>query len=255
MIIFVEAGRRVESPEVRMSIPEDRIMGPGEDAILFGPFRLLPTRRLLLEAGKPVRLGSRALDLLIALVERPGELLSKDELMARVWPDVTVTESKLKVQVAALRDGRDGNRYLLAVFGRGYSFVGSVTLAAGRQRAAPTAAALARLIGRPDDLGFTAKAFRSAEDFLKFNRLQGTSCLIADMRMPGVTGLELHNPLAASGNVIPTIPITAFPDERDRTRALQAGVICYLAEPFAEDDLLTCINSALERREADGRRS
>jgi DNA-binding winged helix-turn-helix (wHTH) protein len=69
----------------------------------FGPFHVLPIQRLLLEGDLLPRLGSRALDLLVALVERAGELVSKGELMARVWPDTLVEESNLRVQVAALR--------------------------------------------------------------------------------------------------------------------------------------------------------
>ena len=78
----------------------------------FGPFRFFPARQLLLEGETPVRLGSRALEILAALVERPGELVSKDELTARVWPNTVVEESNLKVNVAALRralgEGRPG---------------------------------------------------------------------------------------------------------------------------------------------------
>jgi FixJ family two-component response regulator len=102
-------------------------------------------------------------------------------------------------------------------------------------------------------MGFVAEAFERAEDFLKSNQLHSTSCLIADMRMPGMTGLELHSRLVRSGNSIPTILITAFPDDRDRSHALKAGVICYLAKPFKDDDLLACVRSALEfddRRES-----
>jgi FixJ family two-component response regulator len=95
-------------------------------------------------------------------------------------------------------------------------------------------------------MGFIAEAFERPEDFLKSNRLHSTSCLIADVRMPGMTGIELHSRLVGSGYMIPTILITAFPDERDRSRALKAGVICYLAKPFKDDDLLACVRSALE---------
>ena len=97
-----------------------------------------------------------------------------------------------------------------------------------------------------DSMGFIAEPFERADDFLQSNRLHSTSCLISDVRMPGMTGLELHNRLVESGNVIPTILITAFPNDRDRERALQAGVKCYLTKPFNEDDLLACIRSALE---------
>ena len=106
-----------------------------------------------------------------------------------------------------------------------------------------------------DSMGFIAEPFERADDFLKSNRLHSTSCLISDVRMPGMTGLELHNRLVESGNVIPTILITAFPNDRDRERALQAGVKCYLTKPFNEDDLLACIRSALEYHGAGGRES
>jgi FixJ family two-component response regulator len=99
-------------------------------------------------------------------------------------------------------------------------------------------------------LGYVAVAFECAEDLLKSKRRRGLSCLIADVQMPGMTGVELHNRLVASGEPIPTVLITAFPDERSRERALQAGVIGYLTKPFSEDDLLACIRSTLGRREA-----
>ncbi len=96
-------------------------------------------------------------------------------------------------------------------------------------------------------MGFAAEAFASAEDFLKSDTLHNTSCLIADVQMPGMTGLELHKRLVESGNLIPTILVTAFPNDRDRRRALQEGVICYLTKPFSEDDLVACMRSTLER--------
>jgi FixJ family two-component response regulator len=101
-------------------------------------------------------------------------------------------------------------------------------------------------------LGYVAMAFECAEDLLKSRRRRNVSCLIADVQMPGMSGFELHNRLVASGEPIPTILITAFPDERSRKRALQADVIGYLTKPFSEDELLACIRSTLERREAGG---
>ena len=101
--------------------------------VSFGPFRLLPTQFLLLEDDKPVSLGSRALEILTVLLEHPGELVSKQELMARVWPNVFVEPANLAVHMSALRrmlrDGRDGNRFIINVPGRGYSFVASVAVA------------------------------------------------------------------------------------------------------------------------------
>src|SRR5258707_1302936 len=105
-----------------------------ERAISFGSFRLLPSQRLLLEGGQPVRLGSRALDLLAVLAENPGRVVPKEELIARVWPKVFVEDSNLKIQVSALRrvlgDGQGGNRYIVTVPGRGYEFVFPVGLTA-----------------------------------------------------------------------------------------------------------------------------
>ena len=93
--------------------------------------------------------------------------------------------------------------------------------------------------------GYVAASAASAEEFMGSRDVHGTSCLIADMQMPGMTGLELHQRLSAVGKGIPTILITAYPDERVRGRALAQGVIGYLAKPFGEDDLLACIRSAL----------
>ena len=94
-------------------------------------------------------------------------------------------------------------------------------------------------------LGYRVEAVASAQEFLSSRNGRRASCVIADMQMPGMTGLELHQRLLASGNPIPTILITAYPDNGVRERALAAGVIGYLSKPFEQDDLLTCIRSAL----------
>jgi FixJ family two-component response regulator len=94
-------------------------------------------------------------------------------------------------------------------------------------------------------IGFVAEAFERANDFLNSTHLHRTSCLIADVQMPGMTGLELYDHLVMSGNVIPTILITAFPNTRDRVRAQRTGVDCYLTKPFNECELLACIRKAL----------
>jgi DNA-binding winged helix-turn-helix (wHTH) protein len=98
----------------------------------FGPFRVLPRQFLLLEGDKRVPLGSRALEILIVLLERAGELVSKQELMGRVWPNIFVEPANLTVHISALRrllrDGRDGNRFIINIPGRGYRFVASVAV-------------------------------------------------------------------------------------------------------------------------------
>jgi predicted ATPase/DNA-binding winged helix-turn-helix (wHTH) protein len=102
-----------------------------ESAISFGPYRLLSAQRLLLEGDKPLRLGSRAFDILTALIERAGEVVSKEELIARAWPKTFVEEANLKIQVSALRralgDGQGDNRYVVNVVGRGYNFVAPIS--------------------------------------------------------------------------------------------------------------------------------
>ena len=99
--------------------------------------------------------------------------------------------------------------------------------------------------GLMKSLGYTSQAFASAEEFLNSRQLLRTSCLIADVQMPGMTGLELHRHLVASGKSVPTILITAFPDDSARDRALGDGVVCYLSKPFDENELLACIRSSV----------
>ena len=98
--------------------------------------------------------------------------------------------------------------------------------------------------GLMKSLGYAAEAFASAEEFLSSRQVPRTSCLIADVQMPGMTGLELYRHLVAAGKTIPTILITAFPDDRIRERALEDGVVGYLSKPFNENDLLACIHSS-----------
>ena len=99
-------------------------------AFSFGPFRIVPRARLLERDGSRIPVGSRAFDLLCVLVSRPGEVVSKGELMARVWPDLTVEESNLRVHITQIRrtlgDGQEGKRYVANVPGRGYCFVARV---------------------------------------------------------------------------------------------------------------------------------
>jgi FixJ family two-component response regulator len=94
--------------------------------------------------------------------------------------------------------------------------------------------------------GYAATAFASAEDFLRSDRLHDASCLISDVQMPGLTGVELQDRLAAAGNRMPVIFITAFPEERIRARALAAGACGFLAKPFSDDSLIGCLDKALK---------
>src|SRR6266852_3651766 len=136
-------------------------LGP---SFLFRSFELFPEQRLLLEGDNQVRLGSRAFDILAALVERAGEVVSKEELIARAWPQTIVEEANLKIQISALRralgDGQGGDRYVVTVPGQGYNFVAPVRRDEhSRVPLAPTSAppavhnlpfAAIRMIGRED---------------------------------------------------------------------------------------------------------
>jgi DNA-binding winged helix-turn-helix (wHTH) protein len=113
--------------------------GSAKDGVAFGPFRLFARERLLERNGEPVLVGGRALDILICLVEHAGEVVSKKDLMARVWADVTVGEGCVRFHVASLRkalgDGQSGARYVANVPGRGYCLVAPVSPVSDRAAA------------------------------------------------------------------------------------------------------------------------
>src|SRR6478736_9302739 len=119
------------------------------EAYLFGPFRLLVHQRELSAHGIPIPLGQRAFDILLVLVSRHGHLVTKDELMAEVWPGVIVEENNIQVHISALRKvlgtAGDGGRYLLTVAGRGYRFVVPVE----RESAAPPGTLTASVLDQP----------------------------------------------------------------------------------------------------------
>ena len=105
--------------------------------------------------------------------------------------------------------------------------------------------ATARLLG---SMGFSAQAFASAQEFLLSPRLRETSCLIADVEMPGMSGIELQDYLIAQGHETPIIFITAYPQDRIREQVMRAGAIDFLSKPFDEPRLLECVKRALTKR-------
>ena len=106
-------------------------------------------------------------------------------------------------------------------------------------------AAEARLL---TSMGFTVDAFASANEFLKSSRLDDTLCIVVDVEMPGMSGLELQDYLVARGVNIPIIFVTAFPEDRIRERAMKGGAVCFLSKPFNEAALLECVERTLKRR-------
>jgi FixJ family two-component response regulator len=100
-------------------------------------------------------------------------------------------------------------------------------------------------------LGHVVHTFASAEEFLQSSRLDDFACILADVQMPGMSGVQLQDHLHARGYVVPFIFFTAFPDEKTRAQALAAGAICYLTKPFGGDSLIQCLQAALETREGE----
>lgn len=100
--------------------------------------------------------------------------------------------------------------------------------------------------GLIESLGFRVSAFSSAADFLASAAVADTSCVIADVHMPQMSGVDLHRRLAEQGHPIPTILITAYPNQGVRDRALADGVVCYLIKPFDDDTLIECVRCALQ---------
>ena len=98
-------------------------------------------------------------------------------------------------------------------------------------------------------LGYNVEAFSSAADFLTSPRLSETACLIADVHMPAMTGTELYRHLIEGGHAIPTILVTAYPNDVDRARALNDGVVCYLRKPVDEKHLIRSLRTALQSGE------
>jgi FixJ family two-component response regulator len=96
-------------------------------------------------------------------------------------------------------------------------------------------------------LGYGTAAFDSAEAFLRSDRVSDTDCLITDVQMPGMTGIELQGRLLEQGHSLPVIFITAFPEMKQRAQALAAGAVGFLAKPFNDQNLITCLNEALAR--------
>jgi DNA-binding winged helix-turn-helix (wHTH) protein len=135
----------------------------GKQTVRFGPFQFAPNQRLLLESGKEVRIGNRALDILIVLIEQAGKVVTKEELIAYAWPNTIVEEINLRVHIAALRralgDGQTGSRYIVNIVGRGYSFVAPLIPQDAQSIATPKfshkhdlPASLTRMVGREADV-------------------------------------------------------------------------------------------------------
>src|SRR5271170_4606064 len=209
----------------------DRRSLQSNDVVSFGPFSLFAAERLLKKADEPIPLGDRALDLLIALAERAGEVVTHKELISTVWPDVTVEEGNLRFQMATLRkalgDGRDGVRYVSTVAGRGYCFVAPVTRSTAARTVPVTGIATtervqklpprpARMVGRDD----TVRALAEQLQVRRFVSIVGAGGIgkttvaisVAHALLDGFNGAVFFVDLAAltDAELVPTAVASAL---------------------------------------------
>ena len=239
------------------------------DVILrFGDFMVAPTARCLCFERKPVVVGSRAFDLLLVLMRGRGTILSKREIMERVWPDTIVEENCLRVHVAALRKalGHYGSA-IRTIPGRGYVWTAAVEVVAREgaaalcvapsagtvtPREAPTTRKWAAVIdddlgvreavcGLIESVGMAARAFGSIVDFLERCEPTEPACFVLDVRLPGRSGLDFLDDLAAQDVKIPTICISGFADVPMSVRAMKAGAREFLMKPLRHQDLIEAI--------------
>jgi len=108
------------------------------------------------------------------------------------------------------------------------------------------ASVLAALVGLIRSLGFITHSFPSARELLTSGVVRECACLISDIQMPEMSGIELQNALHAEGIAIPIVFVTAFPDERVQAKAIEAGAACVLQKPFAEESLVDCLQKVLK---------
>lgn len=219
---------------------------PDHSVYGFGRFQLLPSRQLLLRDGAPVRIGARAFDILTLLARRPGEIVSKTDLLKFGWPDTYVHESNLKVNVAALRRAlRDGDKvsYIATVAGRGYRFVVPVAAEPAARGPGPLTAnfrtlpELPRVIGRSGEIGGLAKA------------LAGARCVtIVGPGGVGKTTVAVavaHHVRASYPDGICFVDLSTVGDPRYATAAIAAGVG---ARQSSDDSLSEIIDALHDRR-------
>jgi predicted ATPase/DNA-binding winged helix-turn-helix (wHTH) protein len=218
----------MESTDAHRTVELDPGAG---DVVSFGPFRLKVGERLLLKGGAPISLGGRALDILIALVERAGDVVSRRELMDRVWPDVVVEEANLRVHLAGLRkalgDGQEGARYITNVPGRGYCFVAPVTRGSAVERPPSGAAGqalriparLGRMVGRDETVASLCQLIRTR----RFVSIVGPG----GMGKTTVAVAVAHELAGEFGNEVCFVDLSAIADPAYLTTAVASALGCY----------------------------
>jgi len=246
-------------------------MNPVERDIVFrfGGFAVAPTARYLCLDEKPVVVGSRAFDLLLALMAGRGTVLSKRELLERVWPDTVVEENCLRVHVAALRKALGHySSAIRTVPGRGYVWTATIEVTtledAKAVSALPGAGAVMTPCKTPalkqwaavidddrgvreavcsliESVGMAARPFASIGDFLEHSESTEPACFVLDVRLPGRSGLDFLDDLMAQQVKIPTICISGYADVPMSVRAMKAGAREFLLKPLRHQDLIEAI--------------
>jgi DNA-binding response OmpR family regulator len=255
--------------------------GEGAAVVTFRKFRAVPQSRALLADGEPVELGSRAFDLLMTLIEACGRLVTKDEIMGRVWPSTVVSENNVRVQIAALRRALGNDRDVIKTIpGRGYFFAAENVArqqamtarsdrsprdlrlsAASGERLEPEAATPVLVVVDDDphirealqgllrSVGFHVETFSSIEELLACERLIRPACLILDVWLPGRNGLDFHADLAKFNAGLPVIFMSGHADVPMSVQAMKAGAIEFLTKPVRHQDILNAIEAALRPTE------
>lgn len=227
-------------------------------------------RREAFRHDQPVRLGSRAFDLLECLLAAPQRLLTKDELIEAVWPDTVVEENNLHVQMSSLRKQLALDRDLLeTVAGRGYRLNLPVAQLASAKDHPPAVAqaddrspdwrGLATvhivddestvrngLVRQLRSAGFSALAYASAEAYLSTCSFEDPGCLLLDVRLSQSSGLDLQAELAQRGIKVPIVFMTGFGTIDLSVRAMKAGAVGFITKPFDESALFDSLQEALE---------
>jgi DNA-binding response OmpR family regulator len=260
--------------------------GSGDTIIRFGRFSVLPRARQLLLDGQPIELGSRAFDLLMLLIGACGTLVTKDEILSRVWPGAVVEENNLQVQMSALRKVLGEDREIIkTIHGRGYVFAVEVTtapaervaltspgpgpalpplgpapgarLTAPHDEAEPTVVIIdddeeirEALRGLLQSVGLRVELFASVHEFLSSDCPDNPGCLVLDVRLPGRSGLDFHDDLVKANVHLPVIFISGYADVPMSVRAMKAGAVEFLTKPVRHQDLLDAIQLAIDRDRA-----
>ncbi|WP_426230434.1 response regulator [Pararhizobium sp. DWP3-4] len=245
-----------------------------DGAIQFGRFCAIPHSRQLLMDGRPQEIGGRAFDLLMVLLKSNGGIVSKDEILNKVWPSMIVEECNLRFQVKSLRRalGPDGDK-IKTVVRRGYMLIreDSGDRSPGIEiaplptllKAAPTPVAtphtpLVALIEDDESVrraissllrsvGLRVGSYESVQSFQDRGKDESPDCLILDVCLPGRNGLDFQADLLKTGLFCPIIFISGHADIQMSVRAMKAGAVEFLTKPVRHQDLLTAVDSAVGR--------